>query len=373
MHINSVLVYDHEDARDFERGDFGVDMDDGEGVPTFADESLIIITPCSAGAQEITVDGVPRAQSVGWWALAKELGKGAARKVYSVTNSCGNVVAVKVVERHRRSTEDIKRQISTLESLTQEAKKAKRMHIILLEEVMGGMTSDITAGFRDIALIIKLAAYHTMESIFTGNEPERTGGTIGFLVPEQEMKQYDYGVDIWAAGIVLYMLLLGNNPLQMSYNPWSEEYKQCRERFHQKYLEMLLKLRNAYGGRDIGDLTERILRLEWARHKNGTRITVHEALDHPVRKVVGRDDGNDRPAKLARSGDNTYTPPYRSSYIEVIRERFLNADALCLGEQIERVFLSPSPHPPIPYHPLNRRHGHATRSTLRAPPNTANT
>jgi hypothetical protein len=57
-------------------------------------------------------------------------------------------------------------------NLTQEAKKDRCMHVVLLEQVIDDMTSVITVAFRDIALILKPAAYHTMESIITCKEPQ---------------------------------------------------------------------------------------------------------------------------------------------------------------------------------------------------------
>jgi serine/threonine protein kinase len=315
----------------------------------------------STAALNLTPTPAQQTQSIGQWILSKELGKGAVGKVYSATNSSGDVVAIKVVERNKMSTEAVWTEINNMKSLTQEAKKDACKHVSLLEEVIGDMTSEITAAFRDIALVLKPAAYYTLGSIIIGNEPQSVrmalfeqvlhglnflhsrgwvhrdvkppnigvyehgavlldfgnairiyspakflnpapgrSGTIGFLAPEQEMKQYDFGVDIWAAGIILYMLLLGNNPLKMSYNPWREEYKHSRKLFHQKYQEMLSKLRNTCKNSDICDLTEKMLRFEWAEMNIGTRIGVHEALDHAVWKSKDEVDGNDRPTKFAR-------------------------------------------------------------------------
>jgi hypothetical protein len=41
MHINPLPVYDHEDARDLERSDFALGIDDSEAASTSADESTV--------------------------------------------------------------------------------------------------------------------------------------------------------------------------------------------------------------------------------------------------------------------------------------------------------------------------------------------
>lgn len=49
-----------------------------------------------------------------------------------------------------------------------------------------------------------------------------TVGTLGFLAPELEFEVYDYSIDIWAMGIVLYYLTYNDHPWRMASNPWRE-------------------------------------------------------------------------------------------------------------------------------------------------------
>ncbi|KAF2007159.1 kinase-like protein [Amniculicola lignicola CBS 123094] len=261
----------------------------------------------STAALALTPIPAQQTQSIGRWTLAKELGKGVAGKVYSATNSSGTVVAIKVVERNKKSAEAIQREINTLKVLTQEAKEVGCRNIILLEEVIGDVASNAALVFQDISLVFTPAAYYTMETVIASNEPfkrrmqffqqllfgikflhdrswahcdiktanvgicQNTAvlldmgqaqniqspstllnptpgqcGTIGFLAPEQEMKPYDHSVDMWAVGIVGFALLFGYYPLQMSHNPWRKGHEFLREEFHRMYREMYLKLRDTY-------------------------------------------------------------------------------------------------------------------------------
>jgi hypothetical protein len=59
----------------------------------------------SAAALNLTPTPAQQTQSIGQWTMSKVLGKGAAGKVYSTTNSSGDVVVIQVVKRNKMSTE----------------------------------------------------------------------------------------------------------------------------------------------------------------------------------------------------------------------------------------------------------------------------
>jgi hypothetical protein len=63
---------------------------------------------------------------------------------------------------------------------------------------------------------------------------------------------------------------------------------------------MRLELRKTYENTDVCDLIEKMLRFERARDNNGTRISVYDALDHPVWKGLDEVDDDIRPLKVAR-------------------------------------------------------------------------
>ncbi|KAG6034678.1 hypothetical protein E4U41_006463 [Claviceps citrina] len=62
-----------------------------------------------------------------------------------------------------------------------------------------------------------------------------TVGTIGYLAPELEMKDYNHSVDIWAMGIILFELTHNYHPWKMSQNPWREGNEKLRRSFEASY------------------------------------------------------------------------------------------------------------------------------------------
>jgi len=317
-----------------------------------ADLATLALTPVPA----------EQAQRFGQWTLAKQLGRGSGGKVYSATNSSATAVAIKVLERDTGSAPAIWKEIDTLKKLTRRAKKAGCINIILLQDVIGNVSPDEATDtvFQDIALITTPLAHCTMDAIIASNEPlqyrmhlfqgllnaidflhtegwvhrdvkpanvgitergailldmghvENIGasylpptpgmcGTIGYLAPEQEMSHYDYGVDVWAAGIVGLALLTDRFFLRMSTNPWQEGQEHLRDRFHRRYRQMCKELRGPdLGCKLAGDLILQMLRFPLAKCNRGPRITVGEALAHPLWKEVEESDEEARYKKKAR-------------------------------------------------------------------------
>ncbi|KAL9014351.1 MAG: hypothetical protein Q9173_001000 [Seirophora scorigena] len=58
-------------------------------------------------------------------------------------------------------------------------------------------------------------------------------GTVGYLAPELELKEYDFSIDIWAMGVILYELTYGHHPWNFTLNPWREgkKYEMLRPAF----------------------------------------------------------------------------------------------------------------------------------------------
>jgi hypothetical protein len=78
MHINYIPVYDHEDARDLERSDFRLGINDSEGSSTSADESTVLrrkeLCTLWTGCYTFKLSGRDHAVDISWIA-----GKGRLR------------------------------------------------------------------------------------------------------------------------------------------------------------------------------------------------------------------------------------------------------------------------------------------------------
>jgi hypothetical protein len=309
---------------------------------------------------ELSLTPMPAQETkiIGAWTLAKELGKGASGKVYSATNSSGVRVAIKLVERNKRSEESLRQERDVLVELTREATMKKCKNIIQLVQLIGKIDDhDPELIFQEIGFVLSPAAYSTIDSVVKGKLPFKVrmsyfqdllfgiklmhescyvhcdikpanvgicqdgavlldmggvqkirfpatsinptpgqGGTIGFLAPEQEIRQYNYEVDIWASGIILYALITGSYPMQMSKNPWRAGHERFLDGFHALYESAMQELDGNSGEASAHcDLAKRMLRFEWARCNLGSRISVHEALAHQAWR-----EENARPAKVAK-------------------------------------------------------------------------
>jgi serine/threonine protein kinase len=65
------------------------------------------------------------------------------------------------------------------------------------------------------------------------------GGTIFYLAPEREIQNYDYLVDVWSMGVVLYEITYEYHPWKFDLNPLSPGNENMRPTFHSKYSDAL--------------------------------------------------------------------------------------------------------------------------------------
>lgn len=73
------------------------------------------------------------------------------------------------------------------------------------------------------------------------------GGTIWYLAPEREMRNYDKLVDIWALGIIGYELSYGYHPLKLKLNPWRRgpQYEALRPDYQHMYNDAMRHLQES--------------------------------------------------------------------------------------------------------------------------------
>ena len=135
-------------------------------------------------------------------------------------------------------------------------------------------------------------------------------GTIGFIAPECELQPYDYGVDVWAMGIIGYMMMYNRHPWKLRLNPWRSDpaHRFLRPLFYQSYAVAIQQLADDYARcrnnpsdgyihrkctrvtrnaislltvcDAVGQLILDMLRHPWSDDNPGERVTIDEALNH---------------------------------------------------------------------------------------------
>jgi serine/threonine protein kinase len=74
-----------------------------------------------------------------------------------------------------------------------------------------------------------------------------TGGTIGWLAPEREMKGYDELADIWSIGVMAIEMIRGRHPWRQGKNPWRPDLDgQLQREFEDMYREAVEALDNIH-------------------------------------------------------------------------------------------------------------------------------
>ncbi|KAF2969142.1 hypothetical protein GQX73_g4381 [Xylaria multiplex] len=154
-----------------------------------------------------------------------------------------------------------------------------------------------------------------------------TSGTIGYLAPELELKDYDHSIDIWSMGIILFELTYGCHPWKFSINPWrdGEDNEKLRPSFWKSYQNAIDKMAKDYknarasparGYIHLGDLFIEMVRCQWAANNHAQRPDIDEVLQHPAwgpllpkspqakrrRLDDGLEDGKDRLDIVATQG-----------------------------------------------------------------------
>lgn len=77
------------------------------------------------------------------------------------------------------------------------------------------------------------------------------GGTVGWLSPEREMTGFTATTDVWAVGVLTFLLLFGEHPWQQRVNPWRRDVQSesQRPRFFEMYERAVERVKALdYGG-----------------------------------------------------------------------------------------------------------------------------
>lgn len=71
------------------------------------------------------------------------------------------------------------------------------------------------------------------------------GGTVKYLAPERELQKFDWMVDMWSMGIVLFELIYGCHPWPFEDNPWRPGNEGLRSEFCSYYTEAIQKIQSS--------------------------------------------------------------------------------------------------------------------------------
>lgn len=108
-------------------------------------------------------------RTFGNWTISNSLGKGTYGKVFSATNSKGEVVAIKVVDRSQRTIQQVNSEIQVLKELQglSEANEGDRNRVVRLNETIyqHGTETYTSAGFEEVALVLEPAVTGTFLQI----------------------------------------------------------------------------------------------------------------------------------------------------------------------------------------------------------------
>jgi hypothetical protein len=100
-------------------------------------------------------------RTFGSWTVGPSLGKGTYGRVFSATNSKGEIVAIKVVERGQRTVRQVNREIHVLQELQKlsEVNKGDRNRVVRLKESIfqNGTQKFTSAVFDEVALVLEPA------------------------------------------------------------------------------------------------------------------------------------------------------------------------------------------------------------------------
>lgn len=133
-------------------------------------------------------------------------------------------------------------------------------------------------------LHLKLIDFGTAKKLLPGQKLHEILGTAYYMAPEIFFKSYDFKADIWACGVILFILICGLPPFNAATDP--EIHQKIREdqlQFSQPIWEMVSE--------SLKDLIEKMLVKDPAK-----RITAEEAINHAWFKQTAPEIAKDEKA-----------------------------------------------------------------------------
>lgn len=107
-------------------------------------------------------------RTLGAWSILKPLGRGAQGRVFSASNTKGEIVAIKIVERSRKTISQVNSEIQVLEELQKlsEIHEGDRKRVLRLREaIFQGAENHISTSFDEVALVLEPAVTATFWQI----------------------------------------------------------------------------------------------------------------------------------------------------------------------------------------------------------------
>ncbi|CAN1824722.1 Calcium-dependent protein kinase 29 [Linum perenne] len=272
-------------------------------------------TPSSSStpSQIGTILGKPYVDVSSIYDLAKELGRGQFGITYLCTEkSTGRSYACKSISRKKLVTkkdiDDVRREILILQHLTggelfdriiakgsyseKEAAKVIRqiVNVVHVCHFMGVMHRDLKPenfllASKDDDAPIKATDFGLSVFIEEGKVYKELVGSAYYVAPEVLKRSYGKEIDVWSAGVILYILLSGVPPF------WAE----TERGIFNSILETNLDLQTSPWPK-ISDSAKDLIRKMLARDPS-KRITAAQALEHPWLKEGG--NASDKPMHSA--------------------------------------------------------------------------
>lgn len=72
-----------------------------------------------------------------------------------------------------------------------------------------------------------------------------SGGTIGYLAPEQEMDYYNTSADSWSLVMFIFQLFYSYHPLEEPKNPWRYGYESLRTNVYSDKAKIVRKIKSS--------------------------------------------------------------------------------------------------------------------------------